>query len=149
MSRGSGAASVRPAEGLAGALTGVLLFLALLLGGGTRNYLFTDLLVQLLAAVLLIYGLARLRWRDLDTAHRQLFLLVALVLALPLLQLVPLPGVLIQWLPGRSQSGPNMRSLVWMSRCSSPGHSTPTLRWPRCVRCCRRPHWWFSSASWA
>lgn len=103
MSRGSGAASVRPAEGLAGALTGALLFLALLLGGGTRNYLFTDLLVQLLAGVLLIYGLARLRWRDLDTAHRQLFLLVGLVLALPMLQLLPLPGVLMQWLPGRSQ----------------------------------------------
>ena len=36
--------------------------LNLLLGGGTRNYLFTDLLVQLVAGVLLVYGPVPLQW---------------------------------------------------------------------------------------
>lgn len=101
-SRGYASAAVA-GEGLAGTLAGVLLLLAMLLGGGTRNYLITDLAVQVLASVLLVYGLARLRWRDLDSAHRQLLTLVALVLAVPLLQLVPLPTALVQWLPGRSE----------------------------------------------
>ena len=90
-------------ETVVGVLASALLVTALLLGGGTRNFLFSDLLVQLLAAVLLIYGLRRLRWQDLDQGARQYLQLVALVIALPLLQLLPLPSALVSWFPGRSE----------------------------------------------
>jgi O-antigen ligase len=88
---------------LAGTLSCLLLIAALLLGGGTRNYLFTDLVVQALASGVLIYGVARLRWESLEPGARQLVLLMALVVAIPLLQLIPLPAFAIQWLPGRSE----------------------------------------------
>lgn len=97
------AARTGASERLVGISACVLLLVALLLGGGTRNHLFTDLVVQLLAGVLLVYGLARLRWDELDLAHRQLLTLLALVLALPLLQLLPLPTWLMQWLPRRGE----------------------------------------------
>ncbi len=117
-----------------GARVAVLLFTALLLGGGTRNYLFSDLLVQLLASVLLIYGLARLRWQDLDTGARQYLQLVALVLLLPLLQLLPLPTA--RWcrgFPGAENSGRGGRNSGWMSRRSCPGASIRMLRSRRCA----------------
>ncbi|MBK9657401.1 MAG: hypothetical protein IPO66_18945 [Rhodanobacteraceae bacterium] len=88
-------------ETVVGVLASALLVTALLLGGGTRNFLFSDLLVQLLAAVLLIYGLRRLRWQDLDAGARQYPQLIALVIAVPLLQLLPLPTALVSWFPGR------------------------------------------------
>jgi O-antigen ligase len=97
------APGVAASETLAGTLSCLLLIFALLLGGGTRNYLFTDLVVQLLASVLLVYAVARLRWQTVDQPHRQLLTLLALVLALPLLQLLPLPTALMQWFPGRGE----------------------------------------------
>lgn len=97
-------------ETLVGVLSGTLLVMALLLGGGTRNYLFSDLLVQLLASVLLIYGLARLRWHDLDPGSRHYLKLIGIVLALPLLQLLPLPTALVSWFPGRSE--------IWAGRAA-------------------------------
>jgi hypothetical protein len=102
-SRHVNAPGVTASETLAGTLSCLLLVFALLLGGGTRNYLFTDLLVQAFAAGMLVYGLARLRWQALEPGARQLLLLMVLVLAIPLLQLIPLPAFLIQWLPGRGE----------------------------------------------
>jgi len=90
-------------ESLAGALSCLLLIAALLLGGGTRNYLFSDLIVQVLASGILVYGLARLRWHELEPGARQLLVLMVAVLAIPLLQLMPLPASLITSLPGRSE----------------------------------------------
>jgi len=88
---------------VAGFLCALLLLSALLFGGGTNNHLLSDLLVQLLAVVLLVFGLNRMRWSDLDLATRQLLLIFALVLALPVLQLLPLPTGVMQWFPGRDQ----------------------------------------------
>lgn len=90
-------------DGLPGALASLLLVGALVLGGGTRNWLFSDLVVQVLASGMLIYGLGRLRWPDLDTGARQLLILMALILAIPLLHSVPLPTALLQWVPGRAE----------------------------------------------
>lgn len=88
---------------LPGLLACLLLLGALLLGGGTRNHLFSDLLVQLFAAGVLLEGLRRLDWRELDPAGRQLLVALAVVIALPLLQLIPLPVALLSWLPGRAE----------------------------------------------
>lgn len=87
---------------LAGFAACTLLVAALLLGGGTRNHLFSDLLVQLLAAVLLFEGARRLRWQELQPAARQLLVVLLCVLALPLLQLLPLPRALVELAPGRA-----------------------------------------------
>ena len=88
---------------LAGLLSSVLLTVALLLGGSTRNDQFSDLLVQLLAAVLLVYGLRRLNWGVLDAGNRQLLVLAAIVLVVPILQLLPLPTALSQGIAGRAE----------------------------------------------
>lgn len=116
--RHANAPGVAANETLAGTLSCLLLIFALLLGGGTRNYLFTDLVVQAFASGVLVYGLARLRWDGLDPCARQLLMLMALVLAIPLLQLIPLPAFLIQWLPGRAE--------IYAAR-EAVGISTPTL----------------------
>lgn len=90
------------ADTLAGFIASALLILALLLGGGTRNHLFTDLLVQLASVGVLAYGLHRLHWHDLDRSGRQALVVLTLVLALPLLQCLPLPGGWVAMAPGRA-----------------------------------------------
>lgn len=87
-----------------GALTsaGLLLAAALLLGGGTHNHLFSDLIVQALAAVMLV-ALLRGFQRDCYAVPEQVLLLTGLcVLAIPLLHVLPLPGALWELAPGRS-----------------------------------------------
>jgi len=80
-----------------------LLLCALLIGGGTRNHLFSDLIVQVLAAGVLIEGLRRLDWQALEPAARQLLIVLGVALALPLLQWIPLPTALLAWFPGRAE----------------------------------------------
>lgn len=77
-----------------------LIAVAVLLGGGGVAYAFNNLAVQLLALLILALNAERFAqfWRD---APRALTGLVALTLALPLVQLVPLPPAIWQQLPGR------------------------------------------------
>lgn len=90
-------------ETVAGIVCCVLLLAALLLGGGTRNYLFGDLVLQLFAAAMLVDGLRRLRWNDLEPAARQLLIVLAVVACMPLLQLLPMPTALLALMPGRGK----------------------------------------------
>jgi O-antigen ligase len=74
---------------------------ALLAGGGTRQDVAHDLIIQGLAVAFLA-----LAWPGLKYAGWQQKALVVLALsafALPLLQCIPLPGVLWQWAPGRAE----------------------------------------------
>lgn len=74
---------------------------ALLAGGGTRQDVAHDLIIQGLAVALLALALPGLRYTS-----RQQKALAALALAafaLPLLQCIPLPGGLWQWAPGRAE----------------------------------------------
>lgn len=84
------------------ALGGFGLFaLGLLAGGGTRQDVVHDLIVQGAAVALLAISLP-----GLVHVGRQQLALVALLmvaLALPLIQCIPLPTVLWQWAPGRSE----------------------------------------------
>jgi O-antigen ligase len=78
----------------------LLIILAVALGGGGVAYGFRNLIIQL--AALLVLGLQhRQVGRFLHEAPRVLIILVLLTLALPLLQLVPLPPSIWQALPGR------------------------------------------------
>lgn len=78
----------------------VLLVLAILLGGGGVAYGMRNLVIQLAALGILALhaGLVARFWRESSLALR---LLVGATLALPLLQLIPLPPALWQALPGR------------------------------------------------
>jgi O-antigen ligase len=86
----------------------VLLALAVILGGGGAAYALRNLAIQL-------FALALLAWHSDRVAHfcRQaplaLRLLVLATLALPLLQLVPLPQDLWQGLPGREPAAEALR----------------------------------------
>jgi len=103
--------STTQAETVVGSLTILLLVIALLFGGGTSNYLISDLFVQLLAAVLLVYGVNRLRWQKLPLSIKQLLLILVAVLAIPILQLIPLPTALLMHLPGRRELWQTHQSL--------------------------------------
>lgn len=120
-------------ETAVGVLSGSLLVAALLLGGGTRNYLFSDLVVQLLASILLVYGLARLRWDELDSGGRQYLMLVAVALAVPLLQLLPLPTAMVSWFPGRGELWAGRAALgldvpAWVPWSLDPNATLASLR---------------------
>ena len=96
----------------------LLLTLALLLGGGGYVYGVRHLIIQLLALVLL--GLnARDIWRFCRNAPLGLRSLVAASLALPLIQLVPLPPSVWHSLPGRDLAQQSLAlagypSNIWM-----------------------------------
>ncbi|MGB3166541.1 MAG: O-antigen ligase family protein [Alteraurantiacibacter sp.] len=77
-----------------------LVLLALLLGGGGLAYGLRNLAIQLLALALIATNWSLVA-RFLSSAPRPLAVLVGLSLALPLVQLVPLPPALWQALPGR------------------------------------------------
>lgn len=80
---------------------GVLMGAALLLGGGTHNHLFSDLVVQAIASVTLVLMLRRFRWADCAVPERQLLLIGLAVLAIPLMHALPIPGALWELAPGR------------------------------------------------
>lgn len=85
----------------AGVVASLLLLVALILGGGTRNYLFTDLAVQFAAIPVLVFALHR-QWADgFYPQMRDWLTLLAVVIGLPLLFLLPIPSFIWAWLPGR------------------------------------------------
>jgi O-antigen ligase len=80
-----------------------VIFVALICGGGTRQGLWSDALVQIVSLPLL--AVASLRLRELPSASKlrlPLFLIFAVVLV-PVLQLVPLPPRVWTILPGRAE----------------------------------------------
>jgi O-antigen ligase len=83
--------------------SGVVLLLALVLGGGTRQGLWSDAIVQLASLPLLASAAFQVARTKLDVGGRAALYLVAAVLALPILQLLPLPPAIWTSLPGRSE----------------------------------------------
>jgi O-antigen ligase len=88
------------ADGALPFATAVVLVLALVLGGGSLQGRWTDAIVELASLPLLALALFSL---DLTRVARGPIILVCLIVALPLLQLVPLPPALWSALPGREQ----------------------------------------------
>lgn len=76
---------------------------ALLLGGGARQALTSDAIVELVALPLIVWALFRLAPGRLDRAGRWALVLLAATIALPVLQLIPLPPALWTALPGRGK----------------------------------------------
>lgn len=99
--------------------TGVIFVLAALFGGGGAGYGLSNLVVQIAALIFLAlnYDAVRIFF---TTAPRLLIALVLATLALPLLQLIPLPPAIWPALPGRQliseaygfAQGPNWSALT-------------------------------------
>lgn len=78
----------------------VLLVAALLFGGGSRGV--GDLVVHLAAIPAALMGIMRWRHAGATRMQRGLLYLMLAALAVPVLQLVPLPASVFETLPGRS-----------------------------------------------
>ena len=75
----------------------------MLFGGGARQGLWSDVVVQLAALPLLAWALFRLRTLQLSGNARRAVILLCAIIALPLIQLVPLPPKIWASLPGRPE----------------------------------------------
>lgn len=95
--------AIAPADRTPFVALAALLALACVLGGGTQPGLSGDSVLQLLAVPVLGLGLARLRWDMLAPLGRGALLWLGLLLALFLLQLLPLPPGLWTSLGGRAE----------------------------------------------
>jgi len=83
--------------------TGLVVAIALFFGGGARQGLASDALVELAALPLFAWTLFRLLPSRLDQAGRWGLILLAAIVALPVLQLIPFPPALWTALPGRAK----------------------------------------------
>src|SRR3954463_13590248 len=82
--------------------TGIVFAVALFFGGGTRQGLWPDALVQLVSLPLLASALWKMRKAALSPLWRLALAILAATALLPLLQLFPLPPGLWSLLPGRA-----------------------------------------------
>jgi len=95
-----------PLPRIAGAFvpyTAFVLVLALLFGGGTQAGLWSDVIVELAALPLIPWAIVRLPPARLGWQARWAIGLMCAVMALPLLQLVPLPHAVWSAIPGRAE----------------------------------------------
>ena len=83
--------------------TALVLVLVLLFGGGTRAGLWSDVVVELAALPLIPWAIVRLPLARLGWQARWAIGLLCAIVALPLLQLVPLPHAVWSALPGRAE----------------------------------------------
>ena len=81
--------------------TGFVVVLAMLFGGGGQGW--SDAVVQLAALPLLAWALFRLAPSQLDRGGQSAIVLLCAILALPLLQLIPMPASLWSGLPSRRE----------------------------------------------
>lgn len=106
----------------------VLLAFSFVLGGASRDHALRLALVELAALPLLVVGASRLihtgRWRE----HRFALGLLATIVALPLVQLLPLPPAVWTSLPGREQMVLAL-DLAGLEPGWSPLTTTPDLTW--------------------
>jgi O-antigen ligase len=91
---------------------------SLILGGGTRAGFLSDAILQLLTIPLLLIALWRLFELEISKPARLALVFLLAIAAVPLLQLIPLPGQVWTLLPHRSLSAENFalvkHALPWM-----------------------------------
>jgi len=88
------------------AYAGMVLFvvlLSLIFGGGTRQGLWSDALVQVVSLPLLAIAILRLKARASPSEFRLALLVIGAVIVVPILQLLPLPPWIWTILPGRAE----------------------------------------------
>jgi|CXWL01.1.fsa_nt_gi O-antigen ligase len=114
------------AEGIAAAF---LMLLALVFGGGTRNYLFTDLAVQFAAIPVLVFALSRQGSVLAHAYMRDWLLLIGVILSLPVLFLLPFPSFVWAWLPGRNAIAAMQTAHSLADSMFKPLSLDPTATW--------------------
>jgi O-antigen ligase len=107
---------------------GFVVLAAMLFGGGTRYALWSDVLVQLAALPLLAVALFRIVPGRLDWAARYGIVLLGAIVALPLLQLIPLPPGVWGALPDRHRIAAAF-DVAGMARPWLPITLDPTATW--------------------
>lgn len=122
--------TTRPLPGtvLCMALVGLAMVLG---GGGTVNPL-TEMILQVLTALIMIPLIASSGWqRGLGPVQAPAFILAGLILLIPVLQLVPLPPSIWQALPGRSVEIQSIALIQadksWMPLTMSPARTFASL----------------------
>jgi len=80
-----------------------VVLLSLIFGGGTRQGLWSDALVQVVSLPLLAIAILRLKARASPSEFRLALLVIGAVIVVPILQLLPLPPWIWTILPGRAE----------------------------------------------
>ncbi|WP_292068085.1 O-antigen ligase family protein [Brevundimonas sp. UBA7664] len=106
----------------------ILLALSFVFGGASREHALRLALVELAALPVLVLGAGRLIKTGLWREHRFALGLMAAVVALPLIQLIPLPPAVWSGLPGRDQMVLALR-LAGIEPGWSPLSLTPDKTW--------------------
>ncbi|MBU6393172.1 MAG: O-antigen ligase family protein [Sphingomonadales bacterium] len=109
-----------------------LVGLAMVLGGGGTVNPQTEMVLQVLTAVIILPLFAHLDWqRGLGPVHRFAWILASLVLIIPALQLVPLPPSIWHTLPGRTIEVQSLALVqaeqFWMPLTLSPARTFASL----------------------
>ncbi|HET7930111.1 MAG TPA: O-antigen ligase family protein [Rhodanobacteraceae bacterium] len=86
-----------PRERLLFVLSGVLLSVAFITGGSSQESGWGVMIAELLALVVLLFVLSRREWRARLATARWGVVVACLIVAIPLLQLLPIPAWLWQW----------------------------------------------------
>ena len=111
--------------------TGLVVFVALCFGGGGRAGQWSNVLPQLAALPLLVAATLKLVPARLQGLNRWAMILLGSMIALPLVQLIPLPPSLWSALPGRSIISASYRaaglSLPWLPLSLDPAATWRSL----------------------
>lgn len=109
------------------------LSLCLLLGGASAAGLWANVLLQALAIALLLWAFAGEAQASTAKAGRQLLVLTLLTVAIPLVQLIPLPPAIWTALPGRESVATGFGlaglPLPWLSLSLAPFRTLASLVW--------------------
>lgn len=101
--QGSRSKPASPSIGVEEIVAGAFLLIALLLGGASAGGFMANAMIQLVAALLIVWGLTTREWHRDQRAERVPLVLALVLLGYMLIQLVPLPPALWTLLPGRER----------------------------------------------
>lgn len=113
----------------------VLVVLSILLGGASRDHALRLAVVELAALPLITLGASRLIRTGAWQEHRFALLIMSLIVALPLLQLIPLPPAIWSGLPGRGDLA-IAQEIAGIRPGMSPLSLTPDLTWRAALALC-------------
>lgn len=115
------------------AIAAAYLAMAMMLGGGGAATPIAEMMLQLVAALAAAAWLIAASRQGMPAmpADRTILAIAAMVVALPLLQLLPLPPAIWQWLPGREQEVAALRLVGadanWMPWSMTPARTIASL----------------------
>jgi len=111
----------------------IFLLLCLILGGASAAGYWANMGLQLAAIAIIAWSLVVRRGAPMAPASRQLLVLTALMISVPLLQLIPLPPEIWTAIPGRQPLADGFgmlgRPLPWLPISLAPARTEASLLW--------------------